>query len=269
MKKINFKIFLFLIFILTTILFLIFSGEENVVIRLTIYLIGPITAVVSGIVAMKSFGWKGKSASIAMFILVGVWLWLLGEIATLYFVWKGVDTYPTIADFFFISGYIFYTLAVVFKIKLFGLLLKKINIKKLVILGILFLISALLSGYMALLGYDPEGGFLVNFVSFSWVLGDLVAGGLSLILLAMAWEYRGGLVRIGWVWFLGALIANLVADSVYSLNPKVIAEGSTLSILLDILWTAGYCMFAGYFLERYKGIKELKNKIPNMPKFEK
>ena len=269
MKNINFKIFLFLIFIITTTLFLIFSGEENVVIRLVIYLIGPITAVVSGMVAMKSFGWSGKKAAIATSVLVGVGLWLLGEIATLYFVWKGVDTYPTIADFFFISGYVFYTLAVVLKIKLFGLVLNKIDIKKLVTLGILFLITALLSGYMALLGYDPEGGFLVYFVSFSWVLGDLVAGGLSLILLAMAWEYRGGLVRIEWLWFLGALFANLVADSVYSLNPRIIAEGSVLSILLDIVWIAGYCMFAGYFLERYKNTKELKNKIPNIPKFEK
>ena len=244
--------------------FLIFSSEGNIVIRHIVYLLGPIIAVVAGIITMRSFGWRGRRATIVASVLVGVGLWLVGETATLYFVWKGVDTYPTIADFFFVSGYIFYTLAVILKIKLFGLHWKKVSLKRLLILGIFFLLITIVVGYMALLGYDPEGGFLVNFTVFSWSLGDLVAGGLSLILLAMIWEYKDGLVRIGWLWFMGAILANLVADAVYSLNPGVILEGSWTSIILNSVWIAGYCMFAGYFLEVHREIQRIENKFPNI-----
>lgn len=264
MKKFDFKIFLVLVFILVTTFFLIFSSEENIVIRHIVYLLGPITAVVAGLIAMKSLGWNGRRATIVASILVGVGLWLLGETATLYFVWKGIDTYPTIADFFFVSGYVFYTLAVVLKIKLFGLHWGKVNTIRWFVLGVSFILITLVVVYMTVLGYDPEGSFLANFTGFSWSLGDLVAGGLSLVLLAMIWEYKDGSVRIGWLWFMGAIFANLVADAVYSLNPGVILEGSWTSIILNSVWIAGYCMFAGYFLEVIREIKKIENKIPNI-----
>ena len=142
-----------------------------------------------------------------------------------------------------------------------GLDFKKIGYKVLTFFSIAFLLILIVVGYSAFLGYDQESSFLANFTTFSWSLGDLASGGLAILLLMMVWEYQGGAVRIGWLWFIGAIGLNLIADTVYSLNPDIILEGSWVAILLNIIWIAGYFMFAGYFFEQKTELDRLKNKI--------
>lgn len=179
----------------------------------------------------------------------------------LYFIWEGLDFYPTITDLAFISGYGLFIIAVILKIKLFGLDFKKVNYKVLTFASLVFVLIAGVVGYSGFLGYDSESSFLANFSTFSWSLGDLVSGGLAILLLMMAWECQGGAVRMGWLWFIGAISLNLVADTIYSLNPDIILEGSWTSITLNIVWIAGYFMFAGYFFEQKVELERLRNKI--------
>jgi hypothetical protein len=248
-KKFGFFGTLIFIFVAMVITYIIDWGEQDVVIQKLVYLIGPTTALVAGAMTLAKIGWQGKRANVVKNVIAALTLWLLAEIVTLYMVWMKIETYPSVADALFLLGYIMFSAAVVSEAKLFDLNWTKLDHKVLAYLGTMFAFMVGLVGYISVLGYNPTESLLASLTTLSWSVGDLIMGGLGLILLAMVWKYRQGTVKRGWLYFMIATLINLIADTIYNLYPNALAEGSALTIVLDAMWTSGYFLMASYFLE--------------------
>jgi hypothetical protein len=261
MRKMHFVWVLVLIFVAVTVTFFVNWGEYDVVIQKVFYLIGPITALVAGGMAIKKMGSRGKRANVLKSVILALGLWLVAEIVTLYMVYTGNEPYPSMADVLFLAGYAAFSIAVVWEVKLFGFKLRNMNRKIAVGLGIIFLITLTLVGYIAVKGFRPEESLLSNVTTLSWSMGDVVMGGLGLVLLGMAWEFRQGTVKKEWLWFMAATLINLVADMIYNLYPEALADGSMLTIVLDVMWQSGYFLMAGYFLEIRREVTRLQGKL--------
>jgi len=249
MNKLSYQWILGLLYSGLITIFLFFRGAEYVFFNQLLYLIAPLTALLAGFITISRLGWQGKRADVLKHILLALSSWFLGELSLLYFIWKGIETSPSIADTFFIAGYIIFCRAILLKTRLYDLHWKTINPRLLAALFSLFILVVGLVSYIGARGYNPGESMLVNLTTFSWSVGDLVMGGLGLILLALLWQYREGSVKQAWMWFLGAVITNLIADTIYNLNPEVIVDGSWANWFLNMLWVGAYLMFAGYFLE--------------------
>lgn len=258
MKQLNFKWVLGMLYAGVSALFLIYNGVENVVSNDVYYLIAPFTAVTAGFIALFHIGWGGKRAMVIRDVLTGSMLWFIAEVILLVLAWKDMESYPSLADTFFLVGYFFFARAIIRESKLFEVQWKKLHFQLVAVLMALFAGITGLVTYVGARGYDSGESILVNFTTISWSLGDLIVGGLALVLLAMAWEYRNGTVRREWLWFIGAIFAHLIADTVYSFNPEVIVDGSWLNTFLNILWMGGYFLFAGYFLEIDREMRRIR-----------
>lgn len=261
MKHGDFRWTLGLLFSFVTALFVLYHGAENVVNNDILYLIAPFTAMVAGCIALCHFGWEGKRAMVIRDMLVGAGMWFSGEVTLLFLAWQGMPASPSPADLFFFIGYLFFGRAVIREADLFTVKWKKLNFHVVAFLMTAFAVMAGVVGYIGAKGFDSEMGILTNIATLSWSAGDLIVGGLSLVLLVMVWEYQGGTVRREWSWFLGALLLHLVADSAYSLSPAVIVDGSWINTLLNVLWVGGYFCIAGYFLEMESEMRRVRMKI--------
>lgn len=249
MKQWNFKWTLGILFAGVTALFIVYHGKANVVNNDIAYLIAPFTAVVAGCIVLCRLGWQGKRALVVRDMLIGSMLWFFGEVVLLLLAWRGMDASPSLADLLFFIGYFFFGRAVIWEAELFAIQWKKLNFHLLASLVTAFAAIAGVVTYMGAKGYDRDASILTNVAVLSWSVGDLIVGALALVLLVMVWEYRSGTVRREWMWFMGALLLHLVADTAYSLSPAVIVDGSWLNTLLNVLWIGGYFCIAGYFLE--------------------
>jgi hypothetical protein len=261
MRQWNFKWTLGILFVGVTALFIIYHGKENVVNNDISYLIAPFTAVVAGCIALCHFGWEGKRALVVRDMLIGSTLWFFGEVVLLILAWRGMDASPSLADLLFFIGYFFFGRAVILEADLFEVQWKKLNFHVLAFLVTAFAALAGVVGYIGAKGYDGDASMLTNVAILSWSVGDLIVGGLSLVLLVMVWEYRDGTVRREWIWFMGAMLTHLIADTAYSLSPAVIVDGSWTNTLLNIAWMGGYFCIAGYFLEMDAELRRVRMKI--------
>lgn len=261
MTKINFKWILLIIYSALLIIFWKYQGPENLIFNLKMYLIAPLTAIISGLLTLKVLGWGGKRSSVFKLTLFALILWFFAETVLLYLAWKGSDTYPSLADLLFILGYILYSLSVIKEAKVFNLNWNQLASKVKSFLALLFIGIVGTSVYIMTKGYDPEAGLLSNIATISWSMGDLSVGSLSIILLALSWNYQGGAVRRIWFWFIAAVALNFIADMIYSLNPSVIVDGSLLNSFLNAMWMGAYFCFAGYFLEMRSILLKLKSNV--------
>jgi hypothetical protein len=261
MKNLNFKWLLAVLYCGLILSFFLYQGEENLVLNLTVYLIAPLSAVFAGIITLRRLGWQGRRAAVLKYVLFGLFLWLFGELVILYFAQEGMDPYPSIADALFLAGYALFSAAVISEAKLFDLHWKKIDPQVLWGLGSGLALVVGVVGYIAVTGYDSESGLLVSLTTISWSIGDLIMGGLALVLLAMAWNYREGMVKREWLWFILAALVNLVADTIYNLSPEAMLEGTNLTLFLNSLWSGAYFLLAGYFLQLNSELKKMQTKI--------
>lgn len=265
MRNIGFKWILLGIYYVVVLLFIHFRGDEHLTLINVIYLTGPMTAIVAGILTLRRLGWEGKRAQVLKIMILALVCWFVAEIISLYLTWKGETPYPSLADVLFLSGYALFCAAVVMEVRLFGLHWKKLSIPLLVVMGTIFLAVVSVVVYVAMRGYKIHESLLVNLTTISWSIGDLIMGGLGLVLLAMVWQYRTGAVKREWLWFMFATTINLIADTIYNLYPGTIISGSWLNALLNSMWVAGYLLFAGYFLELHQELGILQTKANKKP----
>ncbi|OGG08946.1 hypothetical protein A2154_03680 [Candidatus Gottesmanbacteria bacterium RBG_16_43_7] len=269
MKKFRFSLLLLLIYTLILVGFFINRGEQQVVINKIIYLLGPIISLVAGGITLHRLGWQGKRATVIKYIMMALGLWFLGEMVTMFMILMGKEPYPSLADVFFLIGYGVFSFAVVSEAKLFELNWNRLDRFLLIILCIVFALIVGIVGYISVIGYKPSESLLSNLTTVSWSIGDIIMGGLGLVLLAMMWQYKNSIAKNAWVWFMAATMVNLFADTIYNLNPEAISNGSILTIILDSFWVGAYLLFAGYFLEIYKDIQWAQSKVSDSKELHK
>lgn len=261
MKRRKLYVLLLTLYSIVLVGFFINWGTYDLVIQRVFYLFGPITAIIFGLKTLQNLGHQGKRARVLRYMLIALGLWLGGEILTLSMTWQGISPYPSLSDALFILGYIAFSMGVFLEAKLYSLNYKTLNRSTIIFISSLFAVIVGIVGYFSVIGYKPEENWLVNLTTLSWSIGDVVMGGLGLLLLVMVRQYKSGIANKAWLWFMAATLVNCFTDIAYNLSPQVVFEGSILTIIFDALWVGAYFLFAGYFAEIYLDIQWLKSKM--------
>jgi hypothetical protein len=179
----------------------------------------------------------------------GLFLWFIGEVvwAGYTLIWGIEIPYPSVADAFWLCGYIPFFMALYLYLKLFGSALSKriLATSITVSLGLAVLVSATLMA--PVLG--AEGDVVTAIVNFAYPLLDLVL--FSVAFLGLLIFFKGKLGK-SWLLINMAILVNACADMLFSYTT---AQGTYYSgHMLDLLFDLGYLLF---LLAFYVHAKEL------------
>jgi hypothetical protein len=259
------KYSLLTVFILISLFFATYSSDEYYVTNAFIYLFGPLSAAIVGLFVLNSVGWSGKKMRTVRWMWYGLVSWLVAEITYFYLLYKGLELYPSLADLFFIFGYVGFTVAVLYELQLFKLRVSNISNKRLVSIAALFVLVLGFYGFIAIQGWNTDVAVWVNLVTMSWSIGDIIVGGLTLLLLCLMWDYADGMVSREWIWIILAFTANFIPDTLYTLDPDRINTPVLVVAVMNILWFMGYFFFISYFLQVRQAVQKIQQKIIRHP----
>ena len=213
--------------------------------------IGPgsdlLTPLTAGVATLSAFGtlrrygmtsrdrfslaWLGYAA--------GITLWFLGEVTWgIYADLLNVSLpYPSVADVFYLGGYIPLILGVYLYVKLFSATITRRRMAAVAafVVALGLAITFLFIGPAVVEVADP----LTRFFDFAYPLLDLVM--LSLALLGFM-ALIGGTIAKSWALLLGAIALNIVADVLFTYLTAVNAYYS--GSFDDLLFIWGYFVFA-------------------------
>ena len=218
-------------------------------------LIGPFsdvaTPLLAGVAALSGFGslrrygtWGRDRFSLAWLgFALGIGLWFLGEVTwDIYADILMVPVpYPSVADVFYLGGYVPLTLGVYFYVRLFARALtrRRVAVAVLLVLAAGAVMTALLIAPVFAEVADP----LTRFFDFAYPTLDLLV--LSLTILGFL-VFFGGSIAKSWLFLLGAIALNVAADGLFT---YLTAVGSYYSGSFDdllFLWGYMLCALAFY-----------------------
>jgi hypothetical protein len=226
---------------------------DNVPIRDGLFLSTIFIALCGGIFAVRKYGFKNARSLTLLSLTAAVGCLFIGELIFQYhFIQYGHDIpFPSVGDIFNISVYPIFFVGLFNEIRLAKVNWKKLN-KAAVILFIL--VSVILVGMVSYYGiyksYDASMDLFANLVSMSYGVGDLFIICVTLLLLVLVKEYRGGRFAKIWLFMLTGFICILAADMTWSFHStEYHDEVWFIKSLLDSFWMAGYLCFAQALFE--------------------
>ncbi|EKD78245.1 MAG: hypothetical protein ACD_41C00385G0015 [uncultured bacterium] len=218
------------------------------------YVLAPATAVVGGLVAVKEYGMRSLQGKILLIITFGVVSWFIGEVVwTYYELIAQVDPYPSVADWFYLVGYLPLCIGLLWELKF---LRHKVHKPLPYTLRLLMtMLAVLFSGIALYFGVfqaiKPEYSVLENGVAISYGVADIVLVLMSLVVIVVTIEMRGGKFVAPWWWFLSGLTCTFVADIGFAMfTPEYETMQAYYKPALDSLWIVGYLAMA-YGLGRF------------------
>lgn len=246
-KRIILIVALLLFFVEAVLVYWFRFGFETIALRETMYLLPPFFAVISGMVAVRTFGITGSRSMTLLLLTAGISYWFFGEILFNYYEYiLHIDPYPSAADFFYILAYPLIFFGLWNEIRLAQVTWKNIAKPTLFLFSLVALLLAAIIGYFGIYqAYSPDETFLSNIVAISYGVGDLFLILATILLLVLMWEFRGGkLARVWLLLFIGFLF-TLIADILFALyNVEYTMQDWFYKSLLDSFWMAGYLVFA-------------------------
>ncbi len=219
-----------------------YLGESWKMLADFIYLLAPLLASVLGIWAFMIFRSSKQNVSI-FFLSAGMACYFIAEV--LFFILEnilGVDTTPSIADFFFLLAYPLFFIGLLKKI-----LQERVSFsfKKnwpFILLAIVFIV---LFSYLSIFSsYNAEESMLKNIILVSYGIGDLILTVSCLFILVIVFEYEGGKMSYPWLILNMSFLIMLVADLLYAIYPDEYETFIYLRAILDTFWIASYVFFA-------------------------
>ncbi|MFH0830494.1 MAG: hypothetical protein V1895_00315 [Parcubacteria group bacterium] len=232
--------------------------QTGYVIRNIFYLSAPLIAILFGYIAIWNYGVPNRHALSLFFIVVGLSLWFVGESIFFSYTLVNVDPFPSIADLFYILGYI--PLAIGF--------FRELNILKVKLSGLETLTTLLAAGlfvglvlYFGLVvAFDSSWGWLASTVSISYNFGDVVLILTILPVLIFVYRHRKGRVVQPWLWYVVALLLTLIADILYSNFSDYYDVLDPLATQIDLIWIVSYLCFGYGFAKQAAILKELSSR---------
>jgi len=208
-------------------------------------------AVVSSGFALRKYGHNLKQRfSLVWFsFTLGMALWFLGETGwAIYTLLLGVEIpYPSVADVFWLSGYVPFFMALCLYVKTFASVLSKrtLGISMLTVFALSVLVSATL--ITPILGAEEDA--ITMLVDFAYPLLDLVL--FSVAVLGLVVFFKG---KLGESWLLinMGILSNVGADMLFSYTTA--QETYYSGHFLELLFHLGYLLF---LLAFYVHMKEL------------
>jgi len=186
-------------------------------------LLGPVTdvifVVISGSCALMAFevvrrtGLKGNFGIVYGGFFLCVFLWFLGETTwAVYGVLLGIEIpYPSVADVFYMFGYLPAFVGSIKFLSVFGTGMGKRKIFGIVTLGVVAIIAVLTFLSMPLA--VAETNFFASFLDVAYPSFDVI---LIVLGICMLFTFRGGKVGIPWQWITLGLLLLAIYDIAFS-----------------------------------------------------
>lgn len=219
-----------------------------------VYVLAPATTVAGGLVAVKEYGLRSLQGKIILVIVLGIFSWFVGEVFwTYYELVAKTDPYPSAADWFYLLGYVPLGIGLLWELKFLRHKVHKALSYTLRLL--LTMLAILFSGVALYFGVwqaiKPEYSALENGVAISYGVVDIALVLMSLTVVIVTLEMRGGKFVGPWWWFLAGLGCTFVADIGFAMfTPQYETMVSYYKPILDTIWIVGYLAMA-YGLGRF------------------
>lgn len=227
--------------------------------RDTLYFLSP---VFTGIISI--YAWlKLKTTelkNVISLLALGHVLWAIGELIWTANLWlSGNVPEISLADLFYISGYVFVLLAILIQSKIFT---TKFNKVALLVSSLVLLIMFIITYHYGIsVAYDSSVGLFANLVNLSYSIVDLmvILSGVLLINTAISQKKYA----VPWLIYVSAMVATWVGDILYAVYYVVYnATFAPPYRYIDFLWIIWYLLIA---LSLVKLISEEYNKsLPNV-----
>lgn len=245
-------IFLFVFFVFTAGVYLNSTNfTQGFSFSDSLYLAASLIPFLGAVYALKLYGMGGNRGTPLLFITLGFGSLFIGELLWAIFEYRGLDPFPSIADYFYILMYPLLSIGLIKEIKF---LKDEEKSETLFLKGIMIFIGIILVGLVGYFGvyqaYDMEASLLENTVVIAYGVGDLLFIMLALLVLKLTEEFKGGRLFFAWLAFFLGLIAMLLADVGFAMFTDVYEEGIAVVVRsLDLIWLAsflllGYGMFS-------------------------
>jgi len=211
-------------------------------------------AVVTASFSLERY-WRGSKspfAKIWLYLISGLFLWFLGEtswgVYTLIF---GVELpYPSVADVFWIGGYIPLFIGYFTYVMIFRKALTLKMIAKSLIISAITTIIVIVTVLLPILTWKENLVTLI--LDFAYPLLDILLLSILLIGINIFW---GGRLKIPWLLMVSALSTNVCADAAFSYTT---AQGTYYpGHLLDAFYFVSYVlMYVAYIVAMHVHMKE-------------
>jgi len=222
------------------------GAKSNELLRNGAYLAAPLFAVLGGFYTLKVYGLRDSSGCSYLYLVLGLSLYLTGEVLWVYYDFIAhTNPYPSLADYFYLGAYPAFFTGLLAQVKSSGVDWKKFDPVIVFLFGI---IAALLSGlaiyFGVILAYDSTSTALENTVAIAYGLADCVIILCALLVLILAWEFKGGNLMRLYLYCFFAFVMVMVADMGFAIyNEEYLAGAWWVKNTLDTLWILQYLYF--------------------------
>jgi hypothetical protein len=223
-------------------------AEHNALILNLISLVAPLSSAIFATMVFLSFDRADKPRQVWKFMTIFVWVWTVAEfIWTITLMQTDDVPLPSLADAFWLSGFIFLTIALH---KQYQIVTKKtVAAWKILVIWAGVFVLALFVTIVAQVELNVG-----NYLEYFYAVADFAAG---IVAIRIFIAFRGGLMSRPWIglFVLGlsdALYAWLIASDMYATSAE---SGDPISMLADTSYMAAYLVLGIGFYATYLTIK--------------
>jgi hypothetical protein len=213
-----------------------------------ISLLAPLSSAIFATMVFLSFKRGDKPRKVWKHLTIFIWLWTTAEFIWVgYLIFAGDVPLPSLADFFWLTGFIFLAIALHRQYQI--VTLKLVPLWQILSL----LVGVFVLAFLVLLLSQADIN-LGNYLEYFYAVTDFTAG---IIAIRIFLAFRGGLMSRPWIglFVLGlsdALYAWLLTTDMYAMSQ---GEGNPLSMIADTSYMAAYLVLAIGFFATYLTLK--------------
>jgi hypothetical protein len=238
------------------------GGNYNELLKNVAYVAAPTFAVFGGVYAIRVHGFGGSTSRPLIFLTLGLLMWAIGEWLWVYYDFiKEVSPYPSVADLFYLLAYPLIIAGLVEQIFVSKVNWARFNQITLFLFGVIAVMMLGAGTYFGIfLSFNTTASLLESVVALAYGLADVIIILCSLIVLILAWEFKGGSLMKFYLYCFVAFSFTLMADIGFAaFNSDYLAGVAWIKNILDTLWILQYLYFGvafGVFGLSLKSVQE-------------
>ena len=252
---------LMLFFFIVTVAFYL-TGARQVLPGLSLItsLLFPLMAVFFAYKAFAHLSLQSRQGRAVFALFLGLACLAAGEtLFALFDIVFNIDPYPSVADVFYLLSYPCFFVGIWTQSTLANV---KVDTKFVFMASVpMTLLTAVVFYFIIILGYDSEASIVENIFALFYGIGDLMLVVLTGMLLVLIRDFSGGKLFTPWFYFSLGLFVTLIADVVFAMFTPEYTAGISPYRYTDLLWIAGFGLWAHSFYSLDDTLSEEKEKI--------
>jgi hypothetical protein len=268
-KRIFLPFFLSAIFILAMCVYWLRLGFAFVPLRETLYLSTPALAVIGGLFALSRFGFRGSRSITLIFLTAGAAYLFFGEVLFDYYQYVlQINPFPSAADAFYLLSYPLFLLGFFNEVMASKVSWRKVPAKKIfAILGMAVVLIGIVGYFGVYKAYDSAETLFTNIIAMSYGVGDILLIFANLLVLLLAWEFRGGSLSRVWIILFLGFVVTLGGDVLYAIyTDQYESVVWFYKSLIDTFFMGGYLLFAYALFSFGASIMDAFKQVKNFQK---